>query len=68
MTERLEQELDAARAELKAHVASWAYAYAMAGGAYGGADHPVHRQTRRRTEELRTRVRDLEARVAEHQV
>jgi hypothetical protein len=66
--ERLRQELDAATADLKAHMASWEYAFAMAGGPNGGGDHPVHRKTRERTEELHRRVRDLRARLAEHEV
>ena len=68
MTERLRAELDAATAELQAHMASWEYAFAMAGGPNGGADHPVHERTRRRTEELRRRVGELRARLAEHEL
>ncbi len=68
MTERLKAELDAATEELKAHMASWEYAFAMAGGAYGGREHPVHEATRRRTEELHARCRDLRARLAEHEL
>jgi hypothetical protein len=68
MTERLRAELDAATAELKAHMASWEYAFAMAGGPNGGGDHPVHERTRRRTEELQRRCRELRARLAEHEV
>jgi hypothetical protein len=65
-TELLKAELDEATAELKAHIASWAYAFAMAGGSNGGRDHPVHEATRRRTELLHARCRDLRARIAEH--
>jgi hypothetical protein len=68
MTERLKAELEAATAELKEHMAGWAYAYAMAGGPNGGADHPVHEATRRRTDELVARCRDLRARLAEHEL
>ncbi len=68
MTERLKAELDAATEELKAHMASWEYAFAMAGGAYGGREHPVHEATRRRTDELQARCRDLRARLAEHEL
>ena len=68
MTERLRAELEAATAELKAHMASWAYAFAMAGGANGGREHPVHEETRRRTEVLQARCRDLRARLAEHEL
>jgi hypothetical protein len=68
VTERLKQQLDDATAELKEHMASWAYAYAHAGGPNGGADHPVHAQTRARTAALQNRVRDLRARLAEHEL
>ena len=68
MTERLRAELAAATADLKAHLASWEYAFAMAGGANGGREHPVHRETRRRTEMLQARCRDLRARLAEHEL
>jgi hypothetical protein len=61
----LRQELEAATAELKAHMASWAYAYAMAAGPAG--EHPVHWRTRERTAELQSRIADLRARVAEHE-
>ena len=47
-------------------MASWEYAYAMAGGANGGRIHPVHEATRRRTDALTARCRDLRARIAEH--
>jgi hypothetical protein len=68
VTERLRQELDDATAELKEHMASWAYAFAHAGGPNGGADHPVHRRTRERTSELQRRVKDLKSRLAEHEL
>jgi hypothetical protein len=64
----LKRELEAATAELKRHMASWEYAFAMAGGANGGRDHPAHEATRRRTEALVARCRDLRARIAEHEV
>jgi hypothetical protein len=63
--ERLKAELARATAELKAHMASWEYAFAMAGGCHGGRDHPVHWATRARTEQLTARCRDLRARLAE---
>jgi hypothetical protein len=66
MRDHLEAELAEARASLRAHTASWEYAFAMAGGCHGGGDHPVHRATRDRTAELVRRCRDLEARLAEH--
>jgi len=58
-------ELEAARAELREHKASWAYAFAMAGGAHGGREHPVHWVTRARTEALEARCRELETRLGE---
>ena len=64
MTERLQQQLEQATAELKAHMASWEYAYAMAAGPAG--EHPMHWRTRERTAELESRVADLRARIAEH--
>jgi hypothetical protein len=66
MHEIIRAELASARAELGAHLASWEYAYAMGSSSHGGAEHPVHWVTRARTEELMTRCRDLEARLAEH--
>ena len=68
MTDRLRAELEVATAELQAHLASWEYAFAMAGGAYGGREHPVHEATRRRTEALVARCRDLRAQLAEHEL
>jgi len=66
--EQLKAELAAAEAELRAHMASWEYAFAMGSSVDGGADHPKHRETRERTERLMIRCRDLRARVAEHEV
>jgi hypothetical protein len=68
VTERLRAELAAATAELKAHMASWEYAFAMAGGAYGGREHPAHVETRKQTEHLQARCRDLRAQLAEHEL
>ena len=65
MREHLETELAQAAAELKAHMATWEYAFAMAGGCHGGAEHPAHRATRARTDELVRHCRDLQARLAE---
>ena len=50
--------LEALTAELKALLASWEYAYAMGHGCSVG-DHPRHH-------EIRRRVADLRARIAEH--
>ena len=68
MLELLKTELAAAEAELRAHMASWEYAFAMGSSADGGRDHPKHRETRERTERLVIRCRDLRARVAEYEV
>jgi hypothetical protein len=68
VTEGLRQELDEAARALKEHMASWAYAFANGGGPNSGRDHPVHAATRQRTAELQTRVRDLKARLAEHEL
>jgi hypothetical protein len=51
-------DLDALRAELKALLGSWEYAFAMGHGCSVG-DHPDFRAVRRR-------VADLRARIAEH--
>ena len=51
---------DVLRAELKALMGTWEYAFAMGHGCSVG-DHPAHRA-------LRERVADLRARIAEHSV
>jgi hypothetical protein len=58
-------ELEEATAALREHLASWPYAYAMAGGCHGGAEHPTLRAVRDEVDRLRARRRDLEARIAE---
>ena len=68
MHDNLKAELEQAVADLKAHMASWEYAFAMAGGCHGGSEHPVHWITRARTERLAARCRELRARVAEHEL
>jgi hypothetical protein len=68
MREILKAELAKATAELKAHMATWEYAFAMAGGCHGGRDHPVHWETRARTERLTARCSELRARLAEHEL
>jgi hypothetical protein len=57
-----------ASAELKEHMASWEYAFAMGGGRDGAHNHPVHQQTRARTDQLVGRYRDLKAQLAEHEL
>ena len=66
--ERLRAELVAAEAELKRHMASWEYAFAMGSSCHGQGEHPTHWATRAVTERLVSRCRDLRARLAEHQV
>jgi hypothetical protein len=68
MRERLQAQLAQATTELKTHMASWEYAFAMAGGCHGGRDHPRHRETRARTEKLTARCRALRAQLAEFEV
>ena len=68
MRESLQAELAQASAELKAHMATWEYAFAMAGGCHGGSDHPLHWETLARTERLKARCRALRARLAEHEL
>jgi hypothetical protein len=68
MRESLKAQLDQAEQDLRAHMASWEYAFAMAGGANGGGEHPVHQATRRRTEVLVRRCAELRARLAEHEL
>ena len=65
--DRLREELAAADAALRAHMATWEYAFAMAGGAHGGREHPTHWATRARTDELVARRRALAAQLAEHE-
>lgn len=66
--ERLEAELAGATADLKAHMGTWEYAFAMAASCGGGRDHPVNWATRARTEQLSARCRELRALLAEHEL
>jgi hypothetical protein len=68
VTERLKAELEDATAALKAHMASWEYAFAMGASRQGGAEHPAHRAAREHAEALRRRCRDLRAQLAEHEL
>jgi hypothetical protein len=68
MRDQLKAELEQAVGALKAHMATWEYAFAMAGGCHGGSEHPVHWITRARTERLAARCRDLRARLAEQEL
>jgi hypothetical protein len=66
--DRLKLELAEADAALKAHMASWDYAFAMGASRDGASQHPKHAATRARTTELSVRVKDLRARLAEHEL
>jgi hypothetical protein len=57
---RMTPDLDSLRAELKALLASWEYAFAMGHGCSLG-DHPRHRDVRRRVADLRARIAELTA-------
>jgi hypothetical protein len=63
--DQLRAELEEATAVLREHMASWLYAFAMAGGCHGGSEHPALRAVRAETNRLRTRCLDLKARIAE---
>jgi hypothetical protein len=68
LLELLKSELATAEAELRAHMASWEYAFAMGSSADGARNHPMHQKTRENNERLVIRCRDLRARLAEHEV
>jgi hypothetical protein len=68
MSDALRAELEQARADLRAHLASVEYAYAMGASRNGGGEHPVHWAVRARADELAQRVNHLAARLAEHSV
>ena len=64
----LRSQLAAAETELRAHMASWEYAFAMGSSRDGASNHPKHRETRERTDLLAGRCRDLRAQLAEHEL
>jgi hypothetical protein len=63
MRKHIEAQLNEANAELTAHMASWEYAYAMGATSHGGGEHPLHRETRARTERLAAHCRRLQAQL-----
>ena len=63
--DQLRVELEEATAALREHMASWPYAFAMAGGCHGGSELPAMRAVREETDRLRDRCLDLKARIAE---
>ena len=68
MRDRLQAQLTQATAELRGHLASWEYAFAMAGGCHGGSEHPLHWATHARTEKLTARCRGRRAQLAQFEV
>ena len=60
----LHERLSAAEAALRAHLASWEYAYAMGSPCQGGAEHPTLRAARARAGRLGADVDDLRAQVS----
>jgi hypothetical protein len=68
MRDALQRELAQATAELKAHMATWEYAFAMGSSCHGGNNHPLFWETQACTERLTARCRDLRARLAEHEL
>ena len=63
MDDRITTELERATAELRAHLGSWEYAFAMGSSCHGGQDHPTHRAARERAARLRARVDALQGRL-----
>jgi hypothetical protein len=68
LVDRLKSDLAEAEADLRAHVASWEYAFAMGSTQHGGGGHPTHVRTHERTAHLVARCRGLRARVAEYEL
>jgi hypothetical protein len=66
--EQLKAELTSASAELKEHMASWEYAFAMGSGRDGARNHPTHWATQARTDRLVARCQVLRARLAEYEL
>ena len=64
--DKLKADLADAEAELRTHMASWEYAFAMGSSRDGARNHPTHWETNARTDRLVTRCRDLRARLSEH--
>ncbi|MFZ0088929.1 MAG: hypothetical protein WAL63_05460 [Solirubrobacteraceae bacterium] len=66
--EHLRADLATANAELRAHMASWEYAFAMGSSRDGAGGHPTHSATHATTARLTGRCRDLRARLAEYEM
>jgi hypothetical protein len=66
--ENLRRELANAQADLRAHLASWEYAYAMGSTLHDGGNHPLHVATRSRTDNLTMRVKELELLLEEFDI
>jgi hypothetical protein len=65
---QLKIELEQATAELKAHMASWEYAYAMGSSLHGATNHPLLERSRAKAQRLQRRCVELRARLAEHEL
>lgn len=66
--EQLKADLADANAELKEHMASWEYAFAMGSSRDGARNHPTHWATQARTDRLMARCRALRARLEEYEL
>ena len=60
MRETIKSELAEATAELRAHMATWEYAFAMGAGCTVG-ERPESHAVRRRVADLRARIAELRA-------
>ena len=56
----MNEELAKAKEALRAHLASWKYAFAMAAICQGGKDYPVFVDARKKADELVCRLKELE--------
>jgi hypothetical protein len=63
--EQLRKELEEVSATLSQRLAGWPYAFAMAGGCHGGAEHPALRAVRDEVDRLVERRARLLANIAE---
>lgn len=61
----LRAELEEVTAALRVHLASWPYAFAMAGGGHGGSQRPALPVVRDETTRLHVCCSHVEARLAE---
>jgi len=64
--QELRRRLQESEAELREHMASWEYAYAMGSSRHGATDHPVLERARAKARRLQRRCGELAAQLAEH--